>query len=93
MTTRVIVSLAVAVALSALVAWLFAWPLERAVYLAPALVLGAGLVAAVGMLLARALLESLRASRNPRLVLWLWVAAIVVIVILSVLGFELPRGE
>ena len=37
------------------------------------------------------LLESLRASRNPRLVVWLWLAALVLIGILSVLGFELPR--
>jgi len=88
---RVAASLAVAVGLAAFVAWWFEWPLERAIYLAPALVLGAGIVAGVGVLLARSLLESLRASRNPRLVVWLWVAVIAVIAILSVLGFELPR--
>ena len=91
MPLRVAASLAVAVGLAAFVAWWFEWPLERAIYLAPALVLGAGIVAGVGVLLARSLLESLRASRNPRLVVWLWVAVIAVIAILSVLGFELPR--
>ena len=91
MPLRVAASLAVAVGLAAFVAWWFEWPLERAIYLAPALVLGAGIVAGVAVLLARSLLESLRASRNPRLVVWLWVAAIVLIAILSVLGFELPR--
>jgi len=79
---RVAASLAVAVGLAAFVAWWFEWPLERAIYLAPALVLGAGIVAGVGVLLARSLLESLRASRNPRLVVWLWVAVIAVIAIL-----------
>jgi hypothetical protein len=88
---RLAASLAVAVGLAAFVAWWFEWPLERALYLAPALVLGAGIVGGVGVLLARSLLESLRASRNPRLVLWLWIAAFVLIAILSVLGVELPR--
>jgi hypothetical protein len=90
-TVRLIGSLAFAVALAALVAWLMKWPVERAVYLAPALVVGAGVVGGVVLLLGRALLESLRASRNPRLVLWLWVAAFVLITILAVLGVELPR--
>ncbi len=91
MTARLLGSLAFAVGLAALVAWLQKWPLERAVYLAPALVVGAGIVAGVFLLLGRALLESLRASRNPRLVVWLWIGAFVVIGILAVLGVELPR--
>jgi hypothetical protein len=36
-------------------------------------------------------IESLRKSRRPRLVLALWAAAIGLIVLLTVLGVELPR--
>jgi len=72
-------------------AWLFKWPFEKAAYLAPIIVVAAAAVVGLFALWTRVALESLRKARRPRLVLALWVAAIGLIVILTVLGVELPR--
>jgi hypothetical protein len=74
-----------------LVAWIMAWPLEKAVYLAPVIVIGAA--AAVGLLIlwGKVALQSLRESRRPKLVLALWLAGLALLVALSVLGVKLPR--
>ncbi len=72
-------------------AWAFEIPLERALVLAPALVVGVGLLAAVGVLLLRAALESIRASGHPRLVLAAIAGLVVLGVVLAILGIELPR--
>jgi hypothetical protein len=80
-----------AAALAAATAWLLGLSLERVLILAPALVIGTGLVIAVLMLLARALVESIRELERPRLVLGLIAAGIALIAILSVIGVELPR--
>jgi hypothetical protein len=85
------VSLAVAAALVLVVAWAYEVPLERAIVLAPALVFGVGLVAAVGVLLLRAAIESIRESGHPRLVVGAIVALTTVGVVLTILGVELPR--
>jgi hypothetical protein len=88
---RIPAALAVIAGLVALTAWLMAWPIERAVYLAPVIVVG--FAAAVGLLVlwGKVALQSLRESRRPRLVLALWLAGIGLIVVLTVLGVELPR--
>jgi hypothetical protein len=67
------------------------WPLERAVYLAPVLVVC--VAAAVGLLLlwGRIAYQSLRESRRPRLVISLWIAGLALIALLTVLGVKLPR--
>jgi len=67
------------------------WPLERAVYLAPVLVVGVAAVAGLLVLWGKIALQSLRESRRPKLVLALWLAGIGLIVLLTVLGVELPR--
>jgi hypothetical protein len=74
-----------------LAAWIMAWPLEKAVYLAPVIVIGAA--AAVGLLIlwGKVAVESLRESRRPKLVLALWLAGLALLVALSVLGVKLPR--
>ncbi|MGI8420771.1 MAG: hypothetical protein ACR2MU_00665 [Gaiellaceae bacterium] len=74
-----------------LVAWLLAWPLERAVLLAPVFVIGIGGVIGMGIIWGKAALESLRAARRPRLVVAFAVAIVLLIVVLGVLGVELPR--
>jgi hypothetical protein len=64
---------------------------ERFVILAPALVLGAGLVLGVLILLGRAFVVTVRESGHPR---WVWggVAVVVGLVfLLTWLGVELPR--
>jgi divalent metal cation (Fe/Co/Zn/Cd) transporter len=67
------------------------WPLERAVYLAPIIVVGFTAVAGLLILWGKVALQSLRESRRPKLVLALWVAGIALIVLLSFLGVKLPR--
>jgi hypothetical protein len=64
---------------------------QRYIVLAPALVIGAGLVAAVLILLGRAFVESVRGSGHVRLIAAGLVGLAVLIGILTYLGIELPR--
>jgi hypothetical protein len=83
-----------AVAVAAMVAataWALGWPLERAVYLAPVIVVGFAAAAGLLILWGKVALQALRETRRPRLVLALWIAGIGLLVLLSVLGVELPR--
>jgi hypothetical protein len=84
------VALAAVLALVALTAWVLAWPFEKAVYLAPVIVVGGA--AAVGLILlwTKIALNSLRESRHPRRVLAYWVVGLGVLVVLTVLGIKLP---
>ena len=72
-------------------AWLLAWPVEKAIYLAPVIVLGFAAAAGLLLLWGKIALQSLRESRRPRLVLTLWLVGLGLLVLLSVLGVELPR--
>jgi hypothetical protein len=72
-------------------AWLFGLSLERVLLLAPALVIGTGLVLGVLILLGRAAAESIRSLERPRLVLAVTVAGIALLAVLSLIGIELPR--
>ena len=74
-----------------LTARIMGWPLERAVYLAPVLVVGVAAVLGLLVLWGKIALQSLRESRRPKLVLALWLAGIGLIVLLTVIGVELPR--
>jgi hypothetical protein len=84
-------ALVVILALVGLTAWALSWPFEKAVYLAPVIVVG--FAAAVGLLIlwGKVALQALRETRRPRLVLALWVAGLALLVLLSLLGVELPR--
>ena len=88
---RIPAALAVVCALVVLTAWLMAWPLERAVYLAPVIVVGFAAVAGLAILWGKVALESLRESRRPKLVVGLWLAGLALLALLTVLGVELPR--
>ncbi|HZR96085.1 MAG TPA: hypothetical protein VFA56_10345 [Gaiellaceae bacterium] len=72
-------------------AWLMGWPAERAVYLAPVIVVGFAAAAALLILWVKVAAQQLRETRRPKLVLALWLLGIGLIVLLSVLGVELPR--
>jgi hypothetical protein len=72
-------------------AWWMGWPLERAIYLAPVIVVGFTAAAGLVVLWGKVIVQQLRESRRPKLVLSLWVAGIALLVLLSVLGVELPR--
>jgi len=81
----------IAAAFSAVTAWLLGLSLERVLLLAPALVIGTGLVLGVFILLGRAAAESIRSLKRPRLVFALAVAGIALLAILTMIGVELPR--
>jgi hypothetical protein len=85
------VALAVVLAMVAVTAWVLAWPFEKAVYLAPVIVVGGA--AAVGLLLlwGKIALSSLRESRHPRRVLAYWLLGLGLLVVLTVLGVKLPN--
>lgn len=69
------------------------WPVERAVYLAPVILVGFAAVVGLVLLWGKVVVQSLRESRRPKLVLALWLAGIALIVLLTVIGVELPREE
>ena len=87
---RYFAALAGVLALVALTAWVLSWPFEKAVYLAPVIVVGGA--AAVGLLLlwGKIALNSLRESRHPRRVLAYWLLGLGLLVVLTVLGVKLP---
>ena len=83
-------ALAAVLGLVALTAWALSWPFEKAVSLAPVLVIG--VAAAVGLVLlwGKVALNSLRESRHPRRVLAYWLFGLGLLVLLTVLGVKLP---
>jgi hypothetical protein len=83
---------AVAVAaMVAVTALLMGWPLERAVYLAPVIVIGFAALAGLLVLWGKVALQHLRETRRPKLVLALWLLGIGLLFLLSYLGVELPK--
>jgi hypothetical protein len=78
------------VGLVALTAWALSWPFEKAVYLAPVIVVGGAAVVGLLLLWGKVALTSLRASRNPRRVLAYWLLGLALLVVLTVLGVKLP---
>lgn len=74
-----------------LAVWLFDLKLERAAVLAPVLVVVAGAVAGLVVLWTKIGWESLRRREHPWRVVALAVAALAVLVALSLLGIKLPR--
>jgi hypothetical protein len=88
---RIPAALAAVFALVALTARLLAWPLERAIYLAPVIVVGGAALMGLVILWGKVAIQSLRESRRPRLVLALWLLGLALLVLLTVLGVQLPR--
>jgi hypothetical protein len=67
------------------------WPLERAVYLAPVLVVTTLAVAGLLLFWGRVAATHLRETGRPRFWLGIWVAGIALLVLLTVLGVKLPK--
>jgi hypothetical protein len=88
---RIPVALGAIAAMVASTAWFMGWPIERAVYLAPVIVIGFAALAGLLILWIKVAIQQLRETRRPRLVITLWVVGIGLLVLLSVLGVELPR--
>jgi uncharacterized membrane protein YcfT len=73
------------------VAWLFDVSVSHVTLLAPVVVLIAAAVAGLGVFWFRAAADSLRESKHPRLIVGAGAAVVVVGIVLTVLGVELPR--
>jgi hypothetical protein len=90
---RIPVALGVILVLVALTALFMGWPLEQAVYLAPVIVIAGAAALGLVILWGKIAVQSLRESRRPRLVLFLWIGGLALLVLLTILGVKLPRGE
>jgi uncharacterized membrane protein len=87
---RYAAALAAVLAMVALTAWALSWPFEKAVYLAPVIVIGGAAAVGLVLLWGKVALSSLRESRHPRRVLAYWLIGIGLLVLLTVLGVKLP---
>lgn len=67
------------------------WSVQRAVYLAPVIVVGFAALAGLLILWGKVALQAVRDSRRPRLVVGLWLAGLALLALLTLLGVELPR--
>jgi hypothetical protein len=89
---RTVVAAAVAcVGLTALAAWVFAWSFEKAASLSPIIVVAAGAIAGLLVLWTRIAWESIKETKHPRRVVLIGVSAVALIVVLTILGVNLPR--
>ena len=73
------------------VAWLFELPADRVVVLAPVIVVIAAIVAGLAVFWFRAAADSFREAKRPKLILGAAAAVVVLGIVLTVLGIELPR--
>ncbi len=73
------------------VAWLFEVPADRVVVLAPVIVVVAAVVAGLAVFWFRAAVDSFREAKRPKLILGAAAAVLVLGIVLTVLGVELPR--
>ena len=73
------------------VAWLFDISVTHVTLLAPVVVLIAAAVAGLGVFWFRAAADSLRESKHPRLFVGAGAAVVVLGIVLTVLGIQLPR--
>jgi hypothetical protein len=73
------------------VAWLFDISVTQVTLLAPVVVLIAAAVAGLGVFWFRAAADSLRESKHPRLIVGAGAAVVVLGIVLTVLGIQLPR--
>ena len=90
---RIPIAVAAVLAIVGITDWVMAWPFERAVFLAPVLVVGVAALLGLIILWGKVIAQALRESRRPKLVLGLWIAGIGLIFLLTALGLKLPKGE
>jgi len=84
------VALAAVLGLVSLTAWALSWPFEKAVSLAPVIVVGGAAAVGLVLLWGKVALNSLRESRHPRRVLAYWMLGLGLLVLLTFLGVKLP---
>jgi hypothetical protein len=88
---RIPLALVVVLVLVAATSWMLAWPFEKALFLAPVIVVCGAAVVGLLILWGKIAFQSLKESRRPRLILGLWLAGIALLVLLTILGVNLPR--
>lgn len=91
MSLRYLAASAAVTVLVLVTVWVSDLSLQRAILLAPLLVIGVAAVAGLAVFWGRVGWASLQESRRPRLVLGLFAAGIALLVVLSFLGVKLPR--
>jgi hypothetical protein len=74
-----------------LTVWLTSLSFQRAILLAPVLVIGVAALSGLVVFWGRIGWESLRNSRHPRLIIAGSLALVLAIVVLTILGVELPH--
>ena len=84
------IALGAVVALVALAAWLLSWPFEKAVTLAPVIVVGGAAAVGLVLLWGKVAVTQLREVRHPRRVLAYWLLGLALLVLLTILGVKLP---
>jgi uncharacterized membrane protein YidH (DUF202 family) len=91
MSMRVAAASLAVTALVLVTVWLTDLSMERAILLAPVLVIGVAAVAGLTVFWGRVGWESLRGTRRPGLILLLVLAVVLVLTALTLLGVDLPR--
>ena len=90
-TVRVAVASVAVTLLVLLTVWLTELSLERAILLAPVLVIGLAAVTGLVVFWSRVGWESFRTSRRPRLIAAAVLGFVILLVALTVLGVDLPH--
>ena len=91
MSARLLAASVLVTALVVLAVWITDLSFQRAALLAPVLVIGLGAVAGLVVFWGRIGWDSLSRSRHPKLVVAGGVAFIALLVLLTVLGVDLPH--
>jgi hypothetical protein len=88
---RYLVASAAVTAVVVAAVWLTNLSFQRAILLAPVLVVGAAALAGLVVFWGRVGWESLRRSRHPRLIAAAGLALVALLIVLTILGVKLPR--
>lgn len=91
MSARLVAASVLVTALVVIAVWITDLSFQRAALLAPVLVIGVGAVAGLLVFWGRIGWDSLRRSRHPRAIVAGAVAFIALLVVLTLLGVNLPR--
>lgn len=91
MSVRLVAASVLVTVLVLVTVWVSELSFERAILLAPVLVIGLAAVAGLVVFWGRVGLDSLRRARHPRLIVALAVGFVLLLVGLTLLGVELPR--
>jgi hypothetical protein len=84
-------ALATVLGLVALTAWALSWPFDKAVSLAPVIVVGGAAAVGLVLLWGKVAFASLQESPHPRRVVAYWLLGLGLLVLLTVLGVKLPN--